>query len=99
MNTSQEAIAEWCQKYVADLLEVPAESVDLDADFDRLGIDSALAVSLLIEVEERYGVDLPPESLFDNPNLNAVATYLHEHVAVAEPAPVAEQVTDPEHVA
>ncbi len=76
MNSSQEAIAGWCQQYVADLLEVPVESVDLDANFDRLGIDSALAVALLVEVEDRYGVDLPPESLFENPNLNAVATHL-----------------------
>lgn len=77
MELSKKAIAKWCQEYVADLLEIPAEAVDLDADFDRLGIDSALAVSLLIEVEERYGVDLAPEALFENPNLNAVAVYLY----------------------
>jgi acyl carrier protein len=85
VEPSREEIVTWCQEYVAGLLEIPAEEVDPDADFDRLGIDSALAVSLLIEVEERYGVDLPPEALFENPNLNAVATYLHtqlpRHVA------------------
>jgi len=79
MKPSKESIAKWCQEYVADLLETPVESVDLDANFDRLGIDSALAVSLLIEVEERYGVELAPEALFENPNLNAVADYLYEH--------------------
>lgn len=78
MDTSREAIAQWCQEYVAELLDVPVESVDPDADFDRLGIDSALAVSLLMEVEERYDIDLAPETLFENPTLNAVATYLHE---------------------
>lgn len=80
-NDAQDEIARWCQRYLAGLLAVPADKVDLDTDFDRLGIDSALAVSLLIEVEDRYGVDLPPEALFDNPNLNAVAAYLHEHGA------------------
>jgi acyl carrier protein len=80
LTPTREEIAHWCQRYVADLLELPVESVDLDADFDRLGIDSALAVTLLIEVEERYGVDLPPEALFENPNLNAVATYLHSQL-------------------
>jgi acyl carrier protein len=80
VDTSQEAIAQWCRDYIADLLEMPAAAVDLDADFDRLGIDSALAVSLLIEVEERYDVDLAPETLFENPNLNAVATYLHTQI-------------------
>ncbi|WP_054813868.1 acyl carrier protein [Nocardia arizonensis] len=78
MDTSKAAIIRWCQEYLGNLLEVPAETIDPTADFDRLGIDSALAVALLIEVEERYGVDLSPEDLFDNPNLDAVATYLHK---------------------
>lgn len=80
MKPSKESIAKWCQEYVADLLETRVDAVDLDADFDRLGIDSALAVSLLIEVEERYGVDMAPEALFENPNLNAVAAYLHAQI-------------------
>ncbi|WP_019927392.1 acyl carrier protein [Nocardia sp. BMG111209] len=79
MDTSKDAIVEWCQGYLADLLEVPAQSIDPAADFDRIGVDSALAVSLLIEVEERYGVDLSPEDLYQHPNLNAMAAYLHEH--------------------
>jgi acyl carrier protein len=79
MDTSKDAIVTWCQEYLADLLQVPAETVDPHADFDRLGVDSALAVSLLMEVEERYGVELPPEALFANPNLDAVAEYLHAH--------------------
>ena len=78
MDTSKEAIVRWCQEYLANLLEVPAESIDPTADFDKLGVDSALAVALLIEVEERYGVDLAPEDLLENPNLDAVAAYLHQ---------------------
>lgn len=80
VKASKEDITKWCQQYVGDLLEIPAESVDPAADFDRLGLDSALAVSLLIDIEERYGVDLPPEALFENPNLNAVADYLHVQI-------------------
>ncbi|MTE15860.1 acyl carrier protein [Nocardia aurantiaca] len=81
MDTSKEAIVTWCQQYLADLMEMPASAIDPAADFDRLGVDSALAVALLIEVEERYGVDLSPEDLYRNPNLDAVAAYLHEQTA------------------
>jgi acyl carrier protein len=84
VDTSKAGIAEWCRGYLADLLEVPAESIDLETGFDRLGVDSAIAVSLLIEVEERYGVELPAEALFDNPNLDAVAEYLAARARPAE---------------
>ncbi|MFB7722412.1 MULTISPECIES: acyl carrier protein [unclassified Nocardia] len=79
MDTSKEAIVDWCRAYLAELLEVPAPHIDPTADFDRLGIDSAVAVALLMEVEERYGVDLSPEDLYRHPSLNAVADYVHEH--------------------
>jgi acyl carrier protein len=62
-----------CQEYIGNILGTPAESVDPSADFDHLGIDSSLAVGLLAELEERYDVDLPPEALFENPTINAVA--------------------------
>lgn len=72
-----ESIVEWCRGYLADLLDTVPSEIDPEADFDRLGVDSALAVSLLIEVEERYGVDIAPEELFDNPTIVAVADSLH----------------------
>lgn len=78
--TDVPSIVAWCRGYLADLLGVPEAEVDPDADFDRLGIDSALAVSLLVEVEERYSVDIAPEALFENPTISAVATYLHERL-------------------
>jgi|1185.fasta_scaffold1061862_2 acyl carrier protein len=83
VSPSRDELAAWCRKYVADLLERPVDAIDLTADFDRLGMDSALAASLLIEVEERYGIELPPEALFENPTLDAVVTYLHEHLETA----------------
>ncbi|GAA1854534.1 hypothetical protein GCM10009836_38270 [Pseudonocardia ailaonensis] len=78
--TDVASIVEWCRGYLADLLETPVAEIDPDADFDRLGVDSALAVSLLVEVEERYDVDIAPEALFENPTIAAVATYLHERL-------------------
>ncbi len=77
----REGIAQWCRDHVADILEQPVSEIDLDADFDRLGVDSAVAVSLLIAVEDHYGVDVAPESLFDNPTLNALAAHLYDQGA------------------
>ncbi|WP_232852023.1 acyl carrier protein [Nocardia acididurans] len=62
MDTSKEAIATWCREYLGNLLEVPAAEIDPTLDFDKLGVDSAVAVALLMEVEERYGVDCRPRS-------------------------------------
>jgi acyl carrier protein len=72
-DTRADEVVRVCQEYIANILGMPVESIDPSADFDRLGIDSSLAVGLLAELEERYDVDLPPEALFENPTINAVA--------------------------
>jgi acyl carrier protein len=78
LSTTPE-IARACQEYIADFLGRPVESIDPSADFDRLGVDSSLAVALLAELEERYGVDLPPEALFENPTINGIAEHVEKH--------------------
>ncbi|OCW85230.1 phosphopantetheine-binding protein [Nocardia farcinica] len=81
---TRESIVRWCREYIAELLETTADAVDPATNFDRLGLDSAHAVALLIEVESRYGVELPAEALFDNPTLNGVADYLFTRVRSVE---------------
>lgn len=71
------------QGYLAELLGGEPAAFDPRTDFDHLGVDSAVAVSLLSEIEGRYGVDLPPESLFENPTLAAVADAVAAQLAPA----------------
>ncbi|MCZ9325668.1 MULTISPECIES: acyl carrier protein [Nocardia] len=75
MDTRTE-IQQWCQAYLAEALDVDPATIDPGADFDRLGVDSVVAVALLMEIEQRYGVDIPPEELFAEPTLNAVVGYV-----------------------
>lgn len=79
VTTSKGTVVQACQAYLGDVLGRPAESIDPAADFDQLGLDSALAVALLAELDEWYGVDIPPEELFENPTINAVAEYVEAH--------------------
>lgn len=79
MKYDKTGITKWCQQYISKLLDTDANSIDPLADFDRLGLDSALAVSLLIEIEEHYGVELPPEELFENPTIDAVSDYIFQN--------------------
>lgn len=71
-------IITWSRGYLAEALGVPPATIDPAADFDRLGVDSVVAVALLMEIEQRYGVDIPPDELFDEPTLDAVAGYVVE---------------------
>lgn len=72
-NTSRDAIVEWCRQFLAARLTVPVEEVPTGAGLDLLGVDSVTAAALLIELEDRFRVDVDPEALYDDPTIDAIA--------------------------
>jgi acyl carrier protein len=69
-------ITTWCRDYISDTLEVPAESIDPSREFDALGLDSAVITSMLIELEEWLGIDIPPSTFFSQSTLRAMGAAL-----------------------
>lgn len=55
----------------AEVLDL--QTVDEADDFFALGGDSVMAMAVLLQVEERFGVFVDPAELFDAPVLSAFA--------------------------
>ena len=50
-----------------------ADAIDADAPVDQLGIDSLGLLEFLFELEDRFAVSIPPQSMPDIPTLREVA--------------------------
>jgi len=62
-------------------------SVGIHDDFFGMGGDSLSAVTLLHEIEQEFGVSVPPDLLFERPTIQAlVQAILHAHPAAPEDA-------------
>jgi acyl carrier protein len=68
-------------QYLARTLDLPDGAVDPDATFARLGLDSANSVYLIVELEDRLGLELTPDLVFEHPTISALARYLAERSA------------------
>lgn len=75
-NPSEAAIRDWCVEYLARTLDLPDHTIDPEMTFVRLGLDSANSVFLIVELEERIGLELTPDLLFEHPTINELARYL-----------------------
>lgn len=73
---SQQDIQNWLVEYLAELLEVEANTVDSTASFDRHGIDSASAVALMSDLEEWLGAELEPTLMYDYPTIETLSEQL-----------------------
>ncbi len=74
---SKHEISQACIDSLAETLSISPDRIDPNAKFSRLGLDSGMSVFLLLSLEERLGVTLVPEAIYDNPTV----AELSEHIA------------------
>jgi acyl carrier protein len=75
-NKGEAEITAWCVAHLAKALRCHAEKIDPHTKFARLGVDSAMAVYLVAELEEWLGRELAPEVAFEYPTIAELAHYL-----------------------
>jgi acyl carrier protein len=71
-----EDIERWLAELVGSVLDVPARHIDVQMRFDRYGIDSAVGVSLISELEKYLDRELDPMLIYDFPTIRALARHL-----------------------
>jgi acyl transferase domain-containing protein/NADP-dependent 3-hydroxy acid dehydrogenase YdfG len=74
-------IEEILTKELGGILQVPADSIDVEASFDELGLDSTSLVETAQRLEQSFHVELYPTLLFEHSTVRRLAA----HFAEAEP--------------
>ena len=64
---------------IADLLEVPYESLDFQASFLDLGINSVQTVTLVEMINDKLGIVLGIEVIFDFRSLSELVAHIVSH--------------------
>ena len=68
----------WLVSYMAELLEIEPDEIDVTIPFDRYGLDSSAAVGLTGDLEDWLKTELDPTLMYDYPTIEALA----KHVAI-----------------
>jgi len=83
---------------LADALYLPEDSIDDEASFVEMGLDSILAVELVNRLNKELGSEFKATRLYDHASINALTEYLAEHLQAAEsdslPSPPQEEGGD-----
>jgi acyl carrier protein len=73
-----EAIQSWLVAHLAKIIEVSPAEINIQTPFDRYGLDSVAVVTLIGDLEEWLGRELPATLAWDHPNIEELARYLAE---------------------
>jgi acyl carrier protein len=69
-------IQQWLIARLSKLLKTEPGQIDVTKSFDRLGLDSATAVGITLDLEDFLGRDVDPEVLYENWTVQKLAAYL-----------------------
>ncbi len=96
--SDDESVDRWLRGTLARLLY--ADEVPEEADYFALGGNSVIALQLIDEIEERYGIRLKLIDIYDHPQLPDLATTIQERAGLTAPvdeppAPAAPSTSQP----
>jgi acyl carrier protein len=66
----------WIAAYIADLLEVDVDKIDVTVPFKSYGLDSSAAIGMTGDLEDWLGQEIDPTVLYDYPTIKGLAQYL-----------------------
>jgi acyl carrier protein len=78
---SEATIRNWCVEYLTRTLDLPGQTIDAETTFDRMGLDSANSVFLIVELEDWLGLELTPDLLFKHSTISELARHLAERAS------------------
>ncbi|MBD2208743.1 acyl carrier protein [Calothrix sp. FACHB-156] len=73
---SYEQIQDWLVAYMANILEITPDEVDVKMLFDEYGLDSSMVVGMIGDLENWLGCDLDPTLVYDYSTIEALAQHL-----------------------
>jgi acyl carrier protein len=73
---TREQISAFCVASLANVLRITTDKVKTDTKFSRLGLDSAMVVYVLMELEEKLGLELSPDDFYDYPTVDDLSRHL-----------------------
>ena len=66
-------IQNWLISYVAQLLEIEFDEIDIAVSFNRYGMDSSMTLDMISHLEEWMGCELEPTLVYNYPTIESLA--------------------------
>lgn len=76
MSTAVPDVRTWLIQRVAAYLRRSPGEIDPDMALAEYGLDSLSALAVAADIEDRFGIELAPETTWDHPTVNALSDVL-----------------------
>ncbi len=83
-DITAEKVREEVRNRVAELTEVEPSEISDTADFmDELGVDSLMAIELMVALDKEYKIDIPEDEFREIKNVDQAVEVVMKHLSAA----------------
>ncbi|MCP5245533.1 MAG: acyl carrier protein [Burkholderiales bacterium] len=75
-----QSILQWISIRLAELVKINVDQIDPQLPFDRYGLDSLSAVTLIGELGDWLQLELDPSIVYDYPTIEQLSKYVSEQI-------------------
>ncbi|MEU3412797.1 MULTISPECIES: acyl carrier protein [unclassified Streptomyces] len=76
MSSGTQDVRTWLTGRVATYLRRTPEEIDTTVPMSEYGLDSLTALAVSADIEDEFGLVLPPETTWDHPTIDQLAAAL-----------------------
>jgi acyl carrier protein len=80
LNDSRTELQLWLTERIADLLDLPAHTLEPDVPLSEYGMDSVYSLTICAVFEDELGVPVDPLAVWDHPEIGLLCDYLYQQV-------------------
>lgn len=72
-------IETWLISYVAEILEIAPEEINITNTIEQYGLDSRTALGMIADLEDTFNCEIDPSVIYNSPTLLFLAEYVLAH--------------------
>ena len=66
-------IESWLVSYLAEILEVEVEKIDITTPLEEYGLDSKTGLGMIADLEDEFDCEIDPSLVYESPSLKSLA--------------------------
>ena len=83
-SLTEEELISFCREELSQMMGVTPESIDINANFEDLRLNSIHAMQMLDELEDRLGITISPLVFWENPTLLSFCKYIASQIKTSK---------------
>ncbi|WP_330203330.1 acyl carrier protein [Cyanobacterium sp. Dongsha4] len=69
-------VESWLIAYIAKVMEIESEKIEITIPLEQYGLDSRTALGMIADLEDKFGGEIDPTLIYQNPTIESLAKHL-----------------------